>query len=125
MGSASILSFSPGKLQHSQSEATILMADSMDELRKEAQRGNQQANGDDNEGGHDRGAARLVKARRLWLVGHWLDLFQVAQIMQEIAHRLVAFILVTADGPHHYGSQCRRELRISEEDRGRVLRNVL
>jgi len=96
-----------------------LMADSMDELRKEAQRGNQQANGDDNEGGRDRGAAKLVEARRLWLIGYWLDLFQVAQIMQEIAHRFVALILVTADGPHHYGSQCGRELRIREEDRGR------
>src|SRR6266849_3824162 len=118
MESASVLSISPGKLQHSQSEAMILMADSMDKLRKETQRGNQQANGDDNEGGRNRGTTKAVEARRLWLIGHRLDLFQVAQIMQEIAHRFVALILVTADGPHHYGSQCGREPRIREEDRG-------
>src|SRR5260370_17366308 len=92
-----------------------LMADSMDELGKEAQRGNQQANGDDNEGGRDRGAAKLVEARRLWLIGYWLDLFQVAQIMQEIAHRFLALILVTADGPHPYRSQARRTLRFTHD----------
>jgi len=47
------------------------MALSMDELHKEAQRTNQQAKGDDNEGGYDRRSARLVDVRCLWLVGHW------------------------------------------------------
>ena len=81
------------------------MADSMDELHKESQRNNQQANGDDNERGYDRRTARLVEARCLWLVGHWLDLLQIAQIMEEIAHQLVPLSLVTTNGPHHYGSQ--------------------
>ena len=45
--------------------------------------------------------------------------------MEEIAHRLVTLILVTTNGPHYYGSQCRRELRIREEDRGRILRDML
>src|SRR5579864_5736160 len=103
----------------------ILMAGVMDELHKEAQRTNQQENGDDNEGGHDHSSARLVETWCLWLIGRWLDLFQVAQIMEEIPHRLVPLILVTANGPHHYGSQCWRELRIREEDRRRVLRNDL
>jgi hypothetical protein len=57
------------------------MASSMDELRKETQRGNQQANGDDNEGSRERGAAKAVEARRLWLIGHRLDLLQVTQVM--------------------------------------------
>ena len=89
----------------------------MNKLHKETQRDNQQANGDDNEGGCDCGSARLVEAWRLWLIRHRLDLFQVAQIMEEIAHRFVTLILVTTNSPHHYGSQCRRELRIHEEDR--------
>src|SRR5713226_5717930 len=125
IGSASVLSFSPRLLQHNQSGAATLMADMMDELHKKAQCNNQQANGDDEEGGHDRSSARLVEAWRLWLIGHRLDLFQVAQIMEEIAHRLVALSLVTTNGPHHYSGQCWRELWIREEDRGRVLRNVL
>src|SRR5207248_4290373 len=66
--------------------AAVLMGDMMDELHKEAQCSNQQANGDDNEGGRDRSSARLVETWCLWLIGHWFDLFQVAQIMEEIAH---------------------------------------
>src|SRR5579859_8055373 len=97
----------------------------MGELHKEAKRNNQQANGDDDEDNNDRPAASLVKAWFLWLVGYWLDLFQVAQIMKKVAHRLVALLWVTTYGPHHYGSQCRRELRILEKDRGGVLRDVL
>ncbi len=81
------------------------MAGSMDELHKESQRNNQQANSDDNERGYDRRTARLVDARCIWLVGHWLDLLQIAQIMEEIAHQLVPLSLVSTNGPHHYGSQ--------------------
>src|SRR6266566_7459154 len=125
MGSASVLSFSPGILQRSRSGAAILMAGIMDKLHKEAQRDNQQANGDDYEGGRDRGSARPVEAWCFWLIGHRLDLFQVAQIMEELAHRLVTLIPVTTNGLHHYGSQCRRKLRIREEDRGRILRDML
>ena len=106
MVSASVLSISPGIVQLSQSEAMILMAGSMDELRKEAQRGNQQANGDDNEDGRDGGAAKLVEARCLWLIRHWLDLFQVTQVMQQILHRFIAFVRVTADGTHY--DSCQR-----------------
>src|SRR5437016_2337122 len=79
-------SFSPGILHHGQRGSAVLMAGSMDELHKEAQRNNQQANGDDNEGGYDHRSARLVDARCIRLVGHWLDLLQIAQIMEEITH---------------------------------------
>src|SRR5436305_12095943 len=101
------------------------MTDSMEELHKEAQRNNHQANSDDNEGGQDGSAASSVEAWFLWLIGHWLDLFQVAQIMEELFHRLVPLSLVTTNGPHYHGSQLRRDLRIHEKDRGRVLRDVL
>src|SRR2546427_11459934 len=108
-------SFSPGILHHGQRGSAVLMAGSMDELHKEAQRNNQQANGDDNEGGYDHRSARLVDTRCIRLVGHWLDLLQIAQIMEEITHQLVPLSLVTTNGPHHHGSQCRRELRIREK----------
>ena len=92
------------------------MAGKMGKLHQEAQRDNEQANGDDKESSRDRGSARLVETWCLWLIGHWLDLFQVAQIMHEITHRPVTLIPVTTNGPHHYGSQRWRDLRILEED---------
>src|SRR5438128_2639026 len=101
------------------------MADSMGELYKEAQCNNSQTNSDDNESGLDDHMTRLVEAWFLWLIGFWLDLFQVAQIMKEIVHRLVPPGLITANGPHHYRSQFRRDLWIREEDRGRVLGDAL
>src|SRR5579859_5262707 len=102
-----------------------LMDGSMDKLYKDAQRDKQQAYGDDNEGGRERGSARTVETWCLWLIGNRFDLFQVAQVVEEIPHRLVTLLLVTTNSSHHYSSQCWRELRIHEEDRGWVLRDML
>src|SRR5258708_34560318 len=100
MGSASVLSFSPGILQRSQSGAAILMTGIMDKLHKEAQRDNQQANGDDYEGSRDSGSARPVEAGCFWLIGHRLDLFQVSWFMGDLANRLVSLITCATNAPH-------------------------
>src|SRR2546423_13557628 len=106
MRSASVLSFSPGLLQSNQGVATILMDTMMGKLHKESQRNDQQENGAGKEGGCEPGAARLIEARCLWFIGYRLDLIQVAQILEKIAHRLVTLILITTNCPHYHGSQC-------------------
>ena len=92
------------------------MAGRMGKLHKEAQRDNEQEDDDNKESGRDRGSASPVETWCLWFIVNRLDLFQVAQIMQEITHRPVTLLLVTTNGPHHYGSQRWRDLRIPEED---------
>ena len=79
----------------------------MDKLHQEAQCNNRQADGYYYEDSHDCRSAGLIETWRIWLIGHWLDLFQVEQIMMEIIHRRISLIRITTNGPHHYGSQFR------------------
>lgn len=72
------------QLRHISFSAVSSMANVMGKLYKEAQSNNEETNGDNEKGGCDYGATRAIGAWIFWLIVHWLDLFQVTKIVEEI-----------------------------------------